>query len=698
MQQMQQPLPTKDTNGVGLGFIVEKLLNDFDNDGENDNVCNEFEKEYAQYEKKYDEIKQTILAIYKKIKQRKNYNSNGVTVSYMNYSKVKEQYRELLNLLYVEKENNETKHRANWHIVMLHRLLAHTRDISDGCGERELAYMQLFELARMNAAAASHALETVVTWQSDKPKPLGSWKDVKGLVGYMRRTMNMRDERDMAAYLALTNYAVRLVNERLAKDVLAFYKDDDEIIGHGNKDDDEIIGHGNKDDDEIIGHGNKDDGEISFVSKWIPRENKSKKYGNFYERLACDYYKDWLPKDRNANPVSYEKAVVKCKIHYRKLVSFLNQYLETPQIKMCQKRWSDIAFSKTTRLTRDLQDRALLNLKSHDHRTKRHVGNADREACAEKYKVWKCDTINRANGINTDLETHVAVSKYYSSCSSLDYNRNAEWAAFASQEVLKNRFKRAIPVLAGNSYKAVGLALAVAENALTGRTLIVKDGGELVLHDLDASFVKNVKYLTTKAPQWRGEHLHSVCGHPMYKCLISALKLLIESNVATKDTRHSEDRGCGFTVTIFADDDSSGMFNDDVSFKEVLNEASLLYREFGYGVPNVVLWAMASTVCHENHNNNDMNNNNSNNDTGAVVYKSVSYGGALTIQVGCDASEICAYLGVENKKKEWKHHNNMWHADQRNEWQNEWNHLVEMLYNRRYYPFEQYYWKNTYKK
>ena len=697
MQQMQQPLATKpcekpcekpgETRGDGLGFIVEKLLNDFNND--DDNVCNEFEKEYNKYEKKYDEIKQSILSIYKKIKQRKNYNhkmynnvnnkynkndANDATFSYMNYSKVKEQYRELLNILYEEKENKETKHRANWHITILYRLLAYTRDISDGCGERELAYMQLFELARIDAAAASHALETVVTWQSDKlkkTKPLGSWKDVKGLVAYMRRTMNMRDELDMAAYLGLTKHAVKLVNERLAKDVLAFYKDDDEIVC------------------------NKDDGEVSFASKWIPRENKSKKYGNFYERLACDYYKDWLPKDRNANPVSYEKAVVKCKIHYRKLVSFLNQYLETPQVKMCQQRWSDIAFSKTTRLTRDLQDRALLNLKLQDHRVKRHTGNADREACAEKYKVWKCDTINYQNGIKTDLETHVAVSKYYSSCGSLEINRNAEWAAFASQEALKSRVKRVIPVLVGSSYKAIGLALAVAENAVTGKTLIVKDGEELVLHDLDASFVKNVNHLTrSKAPQ--GTHLHSVCGHPMYKCLISALKLLIESNVAVKDTRPSEECEPGFTVTIFADDDSSELFNDDdACFEEVLNEASLLYREFGYGVPNVVLWAMASTVCHDNHVNNDNNYNNYSTHE-AVAYSSVSYGGALTIRVGCNASEICTYLGVENKKEEWKHdtdrhnHNN-WHNP--NEWQNEWNHLVEMLYDRRYYNFEQCFWK-----
>lgn len=695
MQQMQLK-QMKQRNG--LGFLVENLLNDYNNEKEytkDQEQEQERNNDNNECDKKYDEIKQSILQIYKKLKQRKNYdnktdkktlhNKNDAAFSYINYSKVKEEYRELLKMLYLEKENAQTKYRAKWHIAMLYRLLAYTRDISEGCGERELAYMQIFELARVDAAAATHAIKTIVSSQSGKleKSPMGSWKDVKGLVAYMRRSMNMRDERDMAAYLDATKYAVSMVNERLAKDVLAFYKDkDDEIIGHGNKDDNNSARDDNNSKD--------DDDQVSFVSKWIPRENKSKKYGNFYEHLACDYYKDWLPKDRNANPVSYEKAVVKCKIHYRKLVSTLNQYLDTPQIKMCQQRWSDIAFSKTTRLTRDLQDRALLNLKSDDHRVKRHVQSPDRELCAEKYKVWKCDTINRINGLKTDLETHVRVAEYYGSCSSLAFNRNAEWAAFASQEALKNKLSHVIPILAGDSQKAIGLALASAENAATGKTIILKECNAVNLHDLDASFVKNVKYLRTIA-QVRGDSsMYSVYSHPMYKCLISALKLLIESNIAAKQTRHSGNGNPdGFSVMIFTDDDSGVFFkdDDDVSFGEMLNEASLLYREFGYSVPNVVVWAMESTVCNENNctNKNDMNKE-------MVAYNCVSYGGALTLRVGCDKEDVCAYLGVENTKEE-ERCNKHWHNDQCNEWQSEWNRLVETLYNRRYYYFEQHFWK-----
>lgn len=626
---------------------------------------------------KYDKIKQSILEVCKKINERKRYHhhyntpdKSDAAFSYINYCKVKERYRELLKSLYLETEGAEEV-RAKWHIVMLYRLLAYTRDISCGCGERALAYMQLFELARIDAELATHALKAFVT--SSPSSPLGSWKDVKGLVAYMRRTMNMRDERDMAAYLKLTGYAVSLVNERLAKDVLAFYKDG------GDSD------NGNNGDD-----GKDEDLRVSFVSKWIPRENKSKKYGNFYERLACDYYNNWLPKDSNPNPVSYEKAVVKCKIHYRKLVSFLNQYIDTPQVKMCEQRWSDIAFSTLTRATRFLQDRALLNVKSDDHRTKRHAQNADREACAEKFKVWKHDMMNRAVGISMDLDTHVAIAGLHSVCGSAAVNVNAQWAAFVADALNAKSRTRVIPVLAGRSNKAVGLALATAEHAATGRTLIIKSGDsneEFKLHELDASFVKNVKELKRHQEQhweqWeQREQQGKNADRPLLKCLISALKLLMESNVEAKDTVCSNDSPQPFTLIIFADDELSfATVLDGPHIKEDFEEASFLYREFGYAVPSVVLWAMASR--HDTLGNDE------------VSYTSESQGGAFTIRVGCKPSDICAYLGTDAARRDSDRCMRGLGPDLlQPEWQTEWNRLVEQLYSTRYYEFEKHFWNN----
>ena len=709
----------------GLGFLVDNLLSsEFDNKHDNNDV--------KYNDDSFDKIKRSIVELYKKINRRKMYNSNNNNNnnnnSYINHSKIREQYRELLTVLHKtinektndsnnNKDKHRDKHRAQWHAIMLYRLLAFTRDISEGCGERELAYMQLFEWARVDATLASYALHKFVTPlhepDAQKTNPLGSWKDVKGLVAYMRRTMNMRDDRDMAAYLAITNFSISMVNDRLAKDVLAFYKDDNE----SDKDDNES----DKDDND----GDDLNDKVSFAAKWIPRENKSKKYGNFYERLACDYYKTWLPKDRNANPVSYEKAVVKCKIHYRKLISFLNRYLDTPQIKMCDRNWSDLVFSQMTRQTRDAQDSALKNVKSDEHGCKRYNSNADRDECAEKYKVWKCDMLNYRNGISTDLETHIRVAEYYSGCVNLASNRNAEWAAFASQATLATNLQRVIPVLVGSSYKAIGLALATAANALTGPTIILEDGSKefFVLHDLDASFVKNVNGLLKRQrdqeqrdqeqrDQEQQQHDRNnqnlIHNHALYKCLTSVLKLLIESNVSAKQTKQMKDP---FTIMIFADDDMSPYFNMgdcDTCFKDAWNEAALLYGEFGYAVPNVVLWAMKSVVRHEHHNNND----NYRFQDHEVSYNSMSHGGALQIRAGCNPSDICTYLGinwnVNNKNNDNNDNfyarynnmtnnnmtnNNMTNNNMTNEWTNEWNDLVEKLYNPRYFDFEQYFWK-----
>lgn len=75
---------------------------------------------------------------------------------------------------------------------------------------------------------------------------------------YMRRVINVRDDRDMRAYTEMTDFMVGMVNARLAADVLAFYSDENE---NENKNDD--------DDDPTTT-------SISLVSKWIPRKTSQK--------------------------------------------------------------------------------------------------------------------------------------------------------------------------------------------------------------------------------------------------------------------------------------------------------------------------------------------------------------------------------------------------------------------------------------
>jgi hypothetical protein len=67
--------------------------------------------------------------------------------TYLNHTKLREEYRTILETAYNTINNqptNDGKRRGKWHAEVLYQLMAHTRDIAHGYGERELAYMQLF--------------------------------------------------------------------------------------------------------------------------------------------------------------------------------------------------------------------------------------------------------------------------------------------------------------------------------------------------------------------------------------------------------------------------------------------------------------------------------------------------------------------------------------------------------------------------
>ena len=380
------------------------------------------------------------------------------STNYLNHTKLREEYRTILETAYNTINNqptNDGKRHGKWHAEVLYQLMAHTRDIAHGYGERDLAYMQLFEWARVDVSLAKHALELFVN-NNNGNSSIGSWKDVKSFFAYMRRVINVRDDRDMRAYTEMTDFMVGMVNARLAADVLAFYSDENE-----NEND-------NNDDDR-----DPTTTSISLVSKWIPRENKSKKYGNLYERLACDYYKMWLPKDKSNN-TSYDKAVLKCKIHYRKLISFFNRYLDTPQIKMCEQNWANIDFDRVGRRAQKLQNAAFLNLNvdkqtNQANQANQTGKNKDRETCADKYKTWKRDMLNYKRGISSNLVHHVTDIQY--GLYHLESDKNAEWRAYLTQLETANttNLKYMIPVLTGTSFRTVGLALAVAEKSVIGK-------------------------------------------------------------------------------------------------------------------------------------------------------------------------------------------------------------------------------------
>ena len=78
-----------------------------------------------------------------------------------------------------------------------------------------------------------------------------------------------------------------------------------------------------------------------------------------------------------------QKAILKCKTEYRKILSAINKQIDTVQIKQCGLSWANIDFNKTTSITLSKQKKAFLNVKKAG--LARYPDNADRVECAKHF-------------------------------------------------------------------------------------------------------------------------------------------------------------------------------------------------------------------------------------------------------------------------------------------------------------------------
>ena len=151
--------------------------------------------------------------------------------------------------------------------------------------------------------------------------PYGSWKDIKYFCDYVKT------ENGNNIHHPLIFYAVKLVNSQISKDY-------EKMLVNSN--------------------------EISLTAKWVPREKSS--FGWLYEQLATDHFVHIV--STATNSYSIQRAILKCKTEYRKVLSALNRKIDTLQIKQCGNNWSAIDFSRVTSISITKQKKAFLNVKN----------------------------------------------------------------------------------------------------------------------------------------------------------------------------------------------------------------------------------------------------------------------------------------------------------------------------------------------
>jgi len=462
--------------------------------------------------------------------------------------------------------------------VIMFKLLAHTRDIVSGKGEYMIFYVMLLEWAKIDMLFFDFVIKSLVydsMISNDKAQahPLGSWKDMKYFLTFMKKSL-VEDETiwndaqkmstNNALYSQAVNRIVALINEQLRVDSTTL---------------------------------SQSGSSFSLVAKWIPRE-KSKKFGWMYHYLAMDYSRHQIPGD-NTHP-SYERAVTRAFMIYRKLISELNRRLDTTQIKQC------VDFNNVTSITMNKQSKSFLNVKLNG-KTPRYECDDDRNECSSNYEEYMRDVVKgdkKMKGARVSVIDFVksaidVTDKAVAADSALVTTINEQWKDNAKQTGNLTKIITMCDVsgsmTSDNSnplYSAIGLSIRVAEKSVLGPRIMtfseVPSWIQLGTEDSD-TFVKQVAKVR-RAPWGMTTNFYAA---------LDLIRKGIEDNKLPREV--AED----LAIVIFSDmqiDNASSEMYGANSRNTMFQNIKLMFSNMGerlYGEPihppHIIFWNLRKT-------------------------------------------------------------------------------------------------------
>lgn len=476
----------------------------------------------------------------------------------------------LNDLLYNLKKHNESKTNLECvisiiYLKILYKMIGHTRDIIHGKGEYALTYMMIYTWYNYYPELALYALETLVTENPIGGHPYGSWKDIKYFCNYCRMQGCSVDH-------PLIQHAILLVNSELLNDI--------KIIEEG--------------------YTSKN---ISLVSKWVPRE-KSGKFGWLYPHFACDYFSDYM--ETATTKCSRDKALIKCKMEYRKILTRLNSIIDTVQMKQCNHSWREINFNNVTSITITKQKKAFLNV-LHNKNTPNQ--EQDRLECCENFKKYlseceskkinikgkrlsMCDFTEEAlKLLNSKKDTIYQNNKQTQEIIKIQIDiLNSQWRDNATQNGLFRKMIAMVDVSSSMNGKslhaAISLGIRVAENSILGkRVLTFSSYPSWINLDENKTFVEMVDALRTA--NW-GMNTN------FYAALDIILDAIVEAKMSPEDV---ED----MVLAVFSDmqtdyeDKNSFTYTMYSQIKQKYEIAGLRLHGKPFKPPHILFWNMRST-------------------------------------------------------------------------------------------------------
>ena len=439
------------------------------------------------------------------------------------------------------------KEVARGYLTALYKMIGQTRDIVDGKGEYTLAYMMIYTWNRFYPKLAEFALKCLVDLGDKKVHQYGSWKDIKYFCKFCQSKGNSQN---------LINYAIQITNEQLSNDYA-------NLISNSN--------------------------DISLAAKWVPREKSS--FGWLFEQLATNFFSHIM---LTANTdTRKQKAILKCKTEYRKILSALNKKIDTTQIKQCGHDWANIDFTKTTSITLSKQKKAFLNVKKNGET--RCPEDTDRVQCAEHFNAH----IQKAVKGEVEMKgKRVAMADFTKQARDLIRVRrgqaerdllNSQWRDNSSQNGALGKMIAMVDVsgsMEGDPMEvAIALGIRIAEKSALGkRVMTFSSTPTWVNLEPYPDFISQVA-VVQRAPWGMNTNFHAA--------LDLILDAIIQNKMAPEDV---ED----MVLVVLSDMqmDSGDNCNKQALYntmKEKYEAAGIRVHGKGYKPPHILFWNLRST-------------------------------------------------------------------------------------------------------
>jgi len=452
-------------------------------------------------------------------------------------------------------------------LTMVYKLIGQTRDIVAGKREQKLSFMQIFTWYQYFPVLALKAIDPLVVL--DDRHPYGSWKDIKYLCNYIRDKTSDKKH-------SIIIYACNLLLNQLNKDWLVFSEKE----------------------------STDKTASISLAARWTPREpnykkKKNVKFGWIYSWLATHMFPEFLETVSREDNTSWNAAVLKCKIRFRQRIVAMNKYLDTTQIKQCDKKWDKIDFNNVTTQTMRRQRVAFQN------KTKRGVQRScdqDRIKCAENF-------VNHVTAAKVDPSRHKIHGKR---CSVYELVKDALNIPYKTPEVqtdidtinlqwednrTNNKGLEKIPIVAmvdtsGSMecdesiplFNAIGLGIRASE--LTHPVF----RNQILTFDHTPQWLDMNDCGDFWEKAWKVKRAAWGTSTKIYKAFKMVLDACVQNNVPAKEVEH-------MVVAIFSDMqiDCDSIDESPYNDKVMSEQIDTMYAAKGYNRPHLLFWNLRKT-------------------------------------------------------------------------------------------------------